>query len=137
MVVGALVPWASLPAVFHSFISSGALRQIGRVRQRPGGARALANSADHAISQGQCAGRWSRIRRAEDAIRAGMLTILRRIVAVVAEARSAPVMVAAVRVRLNAMTARTSQAALALKIPEGRCARAEFFRSALTCSMIA
>jgi len=35
------------------------------------------------------------------------------------------------------MTARTSQAALAVNTPEGRCARAEFFRSAWTCSMIA
>ena len=124
MVVGALVPWASLPAVFHSFISSGALRQIGRVRQRPGGARALANSADHAISQGQCAGRWSRIRRAEDAIRAGMLTILRRIVAVVAEARSAPVMVAAVRVRPQRMPAAASHVKRQLERPYVRQDRA-------------
>jgi len=62
---------------------------------------------------------------------------LRRMVAVVALARSGPVMVAAVRVRLNAMTARTSQAALAANLPEGRCARAEFFWSAWTCSMMA
>ena len=62
---------------------------------------------------------------------------MRRRVAVVAFARSWPVMVAAVRVRLNAMTARTSQAALAVNLPEGRCARAELFRSAWTCSMMA
>ena len=41
-----------------------------------------------------------------------MLISLRRMVAVVALARSLPLIVAAVRVRLNAMTARTSQAAL-------------------------
>ena len=35
------------------------------------------------------------------------------------------------------MTASTSQAALAVNLPEGRCARAELFRSAWTCSMIA
>jgi hypothetical protein len=40
-------------------------------------------------------------------------------------------------VRLNAITASTSQAAFAVNIPDGRCARAECFRSALTCSMIA
>ena len=58
--------------------------------------------------------------------------------AVVARAsRSLPVRVAAVRVRLNAMTARTSQAALAANFPEGRCASAELFRSAWTCSMMA
>jgi len=57
---------------------------------------------------------------------------LRRIVAVVAFARAGPVIVAAARVRLNAMTAQTNQAAFAVKTPEGRCARAEFFRSAWT-----
>ena len=77
------------------------------------------------------------IRRAEDAIRAGTVISLRRMVAVVALARSGPVRVAAARVRLNAITASTSQAALAVNFPDGRCARAEFFRSAWTCSMIA
>ena len=77
------------------------------------------------------------IRRAEVATRAGTVISLRRIVAVVALARSGPVRVAAARVRLNAMTASTSQAAFAVNTPEGRCARAEFFRSAWTCSMIA
>lgn len=56
---------------------------------------------------------------------------VRRIVAVVARARAfALVRVAAARVRLNAMTAQVSHTALALKTPEGRCASAEFFRSA-------
>jgi len=44
---------------------------------------------------------------------------------------------AAARVRLNAMTARTSQAAFAVNEPDGRWATAEFFRSAWTCSMMA
>jgi hypothetical protein len=43
---------------------------------------------------------------------------------------SGPVSVAAARVRLNAITASTSQAAFAANLPEGRCASAEFFRSA-------
>ena len=58
-------------------------------------------------------------------------------VAVVALASSVPVSVPAALVRLNAMTASTSQAALAVKIPEGRCAMAEAFRSASTCSITA
>lgn len=52
------------------------------------------------------------MRRPEDATLAGMAISFRRMVAVVAFARLAPVMVAAARVRLKAMTARTSQAAL-------------------------
>ena len=35
------------------------------------------------------------------------------------------------------MTARTSQAAFAVNFPDGRCASAELFRSAWTCSMTA
>lgn len=53
-------------------------------------------------------------------MRAGTLTILARIVAVVASASPEPARVAAARVRLNAMTARTNQAALALNFPDGR-----------------
>jgi hypothetical protein len=71
------------------------------------------------------------MRRPEDAIRAGTVMSFRRIVAVVADRSALPVMVAAVRVRLNAMTARTSQTAFAVNFPEGRCASAECFRSAL------
>lgn len=77
------------------------------------------------------------MRRAEDATRAGTVTSLLRIVAVVARANSGAARVPAARVRLNAMTASTSQAALALNIPEGRCASAEFFRSEWICSMTA
>ncbi len=39
--------------------------------------------------------------------------------------------VAAARVRLNAMTASTSQAVFAVNFPEGRCASAELLRSAV------
>ena len=77
------------------------------------------------------------IRRALVAIRHGIWISVRRTVAVVARARTGAAMVAAARVRLKAITASTSQAALAVNTPEGRCARAEFFRSAWTCSMIA
>jgi len=84
----------------------------------------------HAVSQGQSRGRCSVRRRAEDAIRAGTLIRVRRMVAVRDLARAGPVRVAAARVRLNAITARTSQAALAVNRPEGRWARAEFLRSA-------
>ena len=62
---------------------------------------------------------------------------MRRIVAVVALANCGSARVPATRVRLKAITASTSQAALAVNAPEGRCARAELFRSAWTCSMIA
>jgi hypothetical protein len=48
-----------------------------------------------------------------------------------------PVSVAAARVRLNVITAQTNRAALAQKCADGMCARAEFFSSAWTCSMIA
>jgi len=74
------------------------------------------------------------MRRAEDAILAGMLTSFRRMVAV---ARLVPAIVAAARVRLNAITAQTSQAAFAANFPDGRCARALFFRSAFTSSITA
>ena len=78
------------------------------------------------------------IRRAEVATRAGTWISLRRTVAVVALTSSgAAVRAAAARVRLNAMTASTSQALLAVNRPEGRCASAEALRSAWTCSMIA
>ena len=59
-------------------------------------------------------------RRAEVAIRAGTVISLRRRVGVVALARTGPVMVAAARVRLNAITASTSQQALAVNDAEGR-----------------
>jgi hypothetical protein len=57
-------------------------------------------------------------------------------VPVVAVASCGPLSAAAPRVRLNASTASTSQAALAVNVPLGRCARAEFFRSAWTCPMM-
>ena len=57
------------------------------------------------------------IRRAEVAILAGTVMSVRRMVAVVALAKVGPVRVAAARVRLNAITAQTSQAAFAENFP--------------------
>ena len=79
--------------------------RLGQLVAR-GGARAWMNSLVNACSQRQSWGRCKTTRRAEVAIRAGMLTRWRRMVPVVAVAR--PAMMAAVRVRLNAMTARMS-----------------------------
>jgi hypothetical protein len=53
-------------------------------------------------------------------MRAGTVISLRRMVAVVALASDGPATLAAARVRLNAMTARTSQAAFAVNLPDGR-----------------
>ncbi len=64
-------------------------------------------------------------------MRAGTETTVRRMVPTVAlTSLGSPVSVAAARVRLNAITAQTSDAAFAVNQLEGRCARAEFFRSA-------
>ena len=77
----------------------------------------LLNRVFHADSHGQPRGRCKVSRRAEDAIRAGTVTRVRRMVAVLARANPGPVMVAAARVRLNAITASTSHAALAANRP--------------------
>ncbi len=74
-------------------------------------------------------GRCRVTRRAEVATRAGTAINLRRMVAVVDLASPGPVLAAAARVRLKAFTARTSQAAFAANLPDGRCARAELFGS--------
>ena len=95
-----------------------------------GGPQVWVNSSVQACCQGQPVGRCSFSCLAEDAIRAGTVISLRRMVAVVALASEGlPVVLAAARVRLNAMTARTSQAAFAVNLPDGRWARAELFRS--------
>ncbi len=75
--------------------------------------------------------------RAERASRVGTLISWSRMVSVVALACNGEARVPAVRVRLKAMVAQTSQALLAQKCPEGRCASGPFFRSAMTCSTIA
>lgn len=71
-------------------------------------------------AQGQAEGRCTISRRAEDAMRAGTVIRVRRIVAVVAFAKDDPVIVATARVRLKAIVASTSHAPLAAKRLEGR-----------------
>jgi len=83
-----------------------------------GGPRVASNSWVQAGSQGQCLGRWSRSLRAECASRAGTLISWARIVPVVARAWNAEARAPAARVRLNAIAAMTSQAALAWNDPE-------------------
>ena len=97
----------------------------GQVVATAGGPRVASKIACQGSCHGHAVGRWRVMRRAEVAILAGMLMMRRRIVAVVALAWLPPAMVPAALVRLNAMTARTSQAAFALNFPEGRWARAE------------
>lgn len=83
-----------------------------------GGPQIRVNSCDQLFTRGQRVGRCRVIRRAEEAILAGTAISVRRMVAVVAFANVDPEMVAAARVRLNAMTASTSQAAFAVNTPE-------------------
>ena len=99
-------------------------------REDGGGSLTRSTSVVQAVFQGQAAGRCRVMRWADEASLAGTVISVRRRVAVVALARSGAARVPAVGVRLNAMTASTSQAALALNIPDGRCARAECLRSA-------
>jgi hypothetical protein len=90
-----------------------------------------------AARQGQRCG-MCRVRRlALRASRAGTLIRCARMVAVVARAWKVPARVPTARVRLCAIAQRTAQAALALKTPDGRCARAEAAASAMTCSTMA
>jgi len=60
-----------------------------------------------------------------------------RMVAVRARRWRPPASVPAARVRLWAIAAQASQAGLAVKIPDGRCARGPFLSSAMTCSTMA
>jgi hypothetical protein len=85
-----------------------------------GGPQTLVKSVVHAVSHRQPADRCSVSRRADEAIRAGAAISLQRMVAVVARANGEPVMVAAARVRLNAIAARTSHAEFAANDPEGK-----------------
>src|SRR3954447_17888810 len=81
--------------------------------------------------QGQLLGRCSRSRRAEEAIRAGILISWARIVAVRALAWNDEAREPAARVRLNAMAAQTSQTALVVNFPESRCASGPALSSAM------
>ena len=133
--LGRVDPRAFLP-VGSTFFPVAPVWLNGQMVELIGGPEVLVKSVVHWRSQGQSLGRWSVMRRAEDAILAGRPISFRRMVPAVALARVLLVRVAEARVRLKAMVANTSQAALAVNLPEGKCARAEFFRSAWTCSML-
>jgi hypothetical protein len=76
-------------------------------------------------------------RRALEAVRAGMLMRVARMVSVRALAWNADARVPVARVRLWAIAVRASQAAFAWNDPLGRWASALSLRSAKTCSMMA
>ena len=126
-----------MSACFTGFRVGAAVWPLVRGQAGCCGPIMLLNNRFHSCSHGHLAGRCMVTRRAEDAIRAGMQIRVRRIVEVVALTRRFPPRLAAARVRLNAMTAHTSQAAFAQNFPDGRCANADALRSAWTCSMIA
>jgi hypothetical protein len=93
----------------------------------------LANRVCHSACHGQCSGSRKVIVRAWRATFAATLMIFHRMVAPRALARAKLVRYPVARVRLCAMAARASQAALAWMLPEGRCARGPSIRSAKTC----
>ena len=66
-----------------------------------GGPQLWVNSAVQGCCQGHAMGRCRTIRRADEAIRAGTVMRVRRMVPVVALASPVPAMVAAARVRLK------------------------------------
>ena len=100
-----------------------------------GGTVAVAQSLAQACRQGQFVGRCMIVRRAREASRAGTAIVVARTVAI--RAVGVPAAIAAARETLKAMVANPSQAALAWKRPNGRCASGPFFSSAITCSTIA
>src|SRR4051812_45598421 len=136
VVGGGRADGAGLPGSSTSGRSCCRVR-LGGQEAVAGGPQVLVNSWVQAFSHGQCSGRCSWSRRAERAIRAGMLISWARIVAVVALAWKVEARAPAARVRLNAIAANTVQAELAANRPEGMCASGPPFRSAMTCSTIA
>ena len=107
-------------------------RQPRHVRGREGRGGRVADQARLSMVFHGCVGRAGDVgmmsRRAEVAIRHGTESACDVASAVVARARSDAARVAAARVRLNAITASTSQAALAVNTPDGRSARAKFLQ---------
>ena len=85
-----------------------------------GGPQVRGKSSVQLVCQGHPVGRCRVSVRAEPAIRAGTPIRVRRIVPVVAFASGGPDSVAAALVRLNAMAASTSQAALAANDFDGK-----------------
>lgn len=89
-------------------------RLVGQAAAVPGGAHAAANRCVHSLSHGQSLSRCNLTRPAEEATLAGMLTNLVRMVPAVAFVNLSPTIVAAARVRLNAMVARLCSPHVAL-----------------------
>ena len=103
---------------FHCGVVPGAVAGVvGQVESGGGGPQVASNRAVNPLAQGQVAGRCRCRRRAVVTTRAAAWIRRRRMVAVVALARPAPAMLAAARVRLNAIVARVVQAALAVNTP--------------------
>ena len=76
------------------------------------------NNIDHHDSHGQSVGNCTK--RAEVEIRAGISISFRRIVPILVLRRSLPAITPTSREPMNAIVASTSQAAFAVKIPDGR-----------------
>src|SRR5699024_11000846 len=89
-------------------------RLVGWAAAVPGGAHAAADRCVHSLSHGQSLSRCNLTRPAEETTLAGMLTHLVRIVPAVAFVNLSPTIVAAARVRLNAMVARLCSPHVAL-----------------------
>lgn len=110
----------------------------GQAGALAGRLQARADNSVHAVFQGAARGAGGeRFYGALEAALARMLISFLRIVPVPTFARALPAAVAAARVRLNAMKARTSRAVFAVETPEGRCAKVLSLRSAFTFSMTA
>jgi len=122
---------AGLCWVVFRFGDAGAWGQV------VAGSMVWSQARSQLVAHNQFAGRCRRNRRADREILAGVLMILARMVAVVAFANRPAAVTPIAGVRLNAIAAATSHAAFAANFPEGRCAKAEFFKSAMTCSMTA
>ena len=97
-----------------------------------GGLVAVDPSSSQPPDHARCVGRWRTRRRPVVAIRAGTLMIRVRTVAQRAVRIAAATAVA--RATLNAITARATRAALAVYLPEGRCASGPSLSSAMACS---
>ncbi len=112
------VPDDGSSAMFHVVSGQAGGSAPGQVvaRGRPG---VSSNLARHRSFHVHAVGRWRVTRRTKFTRRAGMFMMRRRTVAVVALACAPPAMVPAARVRLNAMTARTSQASFAVNLGVG------------------
>ena len=110
--------FAGVPGISTAGLFLGPSPAGGQVEAGGGGPQVASNRFVNAAAQGQVAGRCRCRRRALFTTRAATWIRRRRMVAVVALARPTPAMLAAARVRLNAMAAKVVQAALAVNFPE-------------------